>query len=366
MSDLPDPKANPDLFGHQEAERQLLEGWNSGRLAHAWLISGPRGIGKATLAYRFARFALAGGGEGGGLFGGGPENLAVSPEHPVFRRVVSGGHADLKIIERGLTDKGKRRGEIVVDDVRDVGNFLSLTPAEGGWRVVVVDAADEMNRSAANALLKVLEEPPPRALLLLVCHAPGRLLPTIRSRCRRLEMKPLAEADAVKLITRAHPELAFDEAETLARLAEGSAGRAIALAEEGGLTLYREVMKLLATLPDLDITALHAFGERLGKAGAEDAFRTGGELLTDWLARMIRSGGLGQLPRETVPGEAETARRLLSAASLDRWVEVWEKSRRVLAKAEAAHLDRKQAVLVVFSSIGRAAAGRPEPIGGRL
>jgi DNA polymerase-3 subunit delta' len=179
-------------------------------------------------------------------------------------------------------------------------------------------------------------------------------------------MKPLAEADAVKLITRAHPELAFDEAETLARLAEGSAGRAIALAEEGGLTLYREVMKLLATLPDLDITALHAFGERLGKAGAEDAFRTGGELLTDWLARMIRSGGLGQLPRETVPGEAETARRLLSAASLDRWVEVWEKSRRVLAKAEAAHLDRKQAVLVVFSSIGRAAAGRPEPIGGRL
>ncbi|HLO78440.1 MAG TPA: DNA polymerase III subunit delta', partial [Magnetospirillum sp.] len=159
MSDVPDPRDNPDLIGHDAAERAFLDAWNSGRLAHAWLLSGPNGIGKATLAYRIARFVLTGGGAGGGgLFGGGPESLVVPPDHPVFRRISAGGHADLKVVQRGWTDdkKTKLRTEIVIDDVRGIGGFMSLTPAEGGWRVVIVDAADDMNRNAANAVLKVL------------------------------------------------------------------------------------------------------------------------------------------------------------------------------------------------------------------
>jgi DNA polymerase-3 subunit delta' len=198
---VPTPRQNPELFGHAAAERRLLDAWASGRLPHAWLICGPRGIGKATLAYRFARFLLKAGDATGGS--GRPASLASDPQDPVFRRVAAGGHADLLTVERGWDKKReRRRGEIIVDDVRDVGAFLRLTPAEGGWRVVVVDSADEMNPNAANAILKVLEEPPRRAALLLVSHAPGRLLPTIRSRCCRLVLKPLAEDAVARLVRR--------------------------------------------------------------------------------------------------------------------------------------------------------------------
>ena len=186
----------PSLLGREAAESALRRLFESGRLPHALLLSGPRGIGKATLAFRFARFVLANGaGEGspGGLSGGSEESgLAIAPESGTFRRVASGGHADLLTVERAYDPRRRRlRGEIVVEDTREIAAFLRLTPAEGGWRVVIVDGADEMNRNAANALLKILEEPPRRALLLLVAHSPGRLLPTIRSRCRRFPLAPL-------------------------------------------------------------------------------------------------------------------------------------------------------------------------------
>src|SRR5215469_13580615 len=160
---VPAPRENAALLGHEAAEAALLGAYRSGRLPHAWLFSGPRGIGKATLAFRFARFVLAGGGEGG-LFAAAPTTLAMPPTHPVFRRVASGGHADLLVVERGLDSKRRKlRSEIVVDDTRAIAGFLRLTPAEGNWRVVIVDGADLMNRNAANALLKTLEEPPQKA-----------------------------------------------------------------------------------------------------------------------------------------------------------------------------------------------------------
>ena len=188
----PEPRENALLRGHAAAEAMLAEALRAGRLHHAWLITGPLGVGKATLAFRFARRLLAGG-EG---------ELALSATHPVFRRVAVGSHADLLTIEREWDPKKKRmRGEIIVDDVRRVSGFLRLTPAEGGWRVVIVDGAEDMNRQGQNALLKVLEEPPPQAILLLVCGAAGRLLPTIRSRCRRLALDKLEEADVAALLT---------------------------------------------------------------------------------------------------------------------------------------------------------------------
>lgn len=365
MSDAAlDPRNNPHLEGHEEAERAFLSAWNSKRLAHAWLLSGPKGIGKATLAYRIARFVLDQGrydGQGGGLFGGmdmGPapaQSLFLSPDEPLFHRIATGGHLDLKVIERGLNDQGKPRTEIVVEDVRGLGQFLGLTPAEGGWRVVIVDAVDEMNRSAANAILKLLEEPPAKSLLLLVCHQPGRILPTIRSRCRRLPMALPSEDVSIRLLTRQAPELATEEARSLLRLAEGSLGRALELQAEGGLELYREMIALLSGLPKMDIAALHGFGDRLARPDGAIAFQTLSALFSGWLARLALMGG-GSPVAEVVPGEGAVMSKLLTRSPLDRWVELWEKLTQLFQRAQAVHLDRKQVVLNAFLAVEKLAS----------
>lgn len=350
--EAPAPRANAELIGHERAERILHDAWQSGRLAHAWLITGPRGIGKSILAFRFARFALAGGvaeEEGG---------LALSPEHPVFRRVASGGHADLMTLERGIQEKtGKRRAEIVVDDVRRVNRFIGLTPGEGTWRVVVVDGAEEMNRSAANALLKHLEEPPPQTVFLLASHAPGRLLPTIRSRCRRLALRPLGDRDVAALLERYLPSLDAGDRAALVHLAEGSPGRAIALAERGGPALYQSLLTILEGLPAVDMRAVHGLGDRMiGREGTE-TFRTVTDLLTWWLAGMVRHGVRDGTPDAGPNGAREAAleHRLLARGDLAHWVEVWENLRRLFARAEAVNLDPKQVLLNAFVTLQQAA-----------
>ena len=360
----PLPRENPDLRGHATAERTLLDAYNGGRLTHAWLLTGPRGIGKATLAYRFARFVLAHGRESGGgdgLFGdalapASPDGLHLDPEDPVFRRVASGGHADFLAVERSINEKtGKRRSEIVVGDVRAIGDVMSLTPAEGGWRAVVVDAADEMNRNAANALLKVLEEPPARALIILVSHASGRLLPTVVSRCRRLVLQALADDEMVALLTAYRPDLPAGDRAALVDLAEGSIGRALVLSDEGGVGLYREMAALLETLGRLDIGALHALGDRVGRSGAEEAFVTATDLLCRWLGRLVLFAARGQAPAGASAAERALMERLAPAAALDRWLEVWEKINRLVARASGANLDRKQVFLNAFLALDQVA-----------
>lgn len=355
MADTPHPRDTLDLQGHAHAERDFLDAWNSGRLAHAWLITGPKGIGKATLAYRIARFALSGGGDGGGLFGGPPDSLALDASHPVVHQVSSQGHRDLKVVERGFADdkKAKLRSEIVIDDVRKVGDLFHQT-ADAGWRVVLIDAADEMNRNAANAVLKILEEPPSKALILMVSHSPGRLLPTIRSRCRRLALNPLPTETICQLMETHRPDLTAAEIQSLANLGEGSLGKALNLAEEGGLDLYRELIGLLSALPKLDVPALHAFAERVTRPEADSAWRTVTELTIWWLARLIRAGGRqGRGMVEVVPGEASLMGRLLAAASLDRWLDLWEKTGSLFARTDAVNLDRKQALLTAFLALER-------------
>lgn len=364
---IPTPRETPELIGHAAAERALLDAFQAARLSHAWLICGPRGIGKATLAYRFARFLLAHGETNGGpsLFGpavpaAAAESLYVAPDDPVFRRVSSGAHADLITVERGFSDdaRQKPRSEIVVADVRRIGSFLGMTPAEGGWRVVIVDAADEMNPNAMNAVLKVLEEPPPRSVLLLVCHNPGRLLPTVRSRCRRLVLNPLDDEAVAGLLCRFNPGLAATDAAALARLSDGSIGRAVALAEEGGLELYRDLMGLLGTLPKLDIPALHDFADRLSRPTADAAFRTVMDLLQNWLGRLIRFGATPPPTNGTADDpESALSTRLLTAGGLEPWLEVWEKITSLLARTDGANLDRKSVILNAVLMIDKAARG---------
>jgi DNA polymerase-3 subunit delta' len=354
----PPPRANPDLLGHEAGERELLAAARSGRLAHAWLITGPSGIGKATLAFRLARFLLVHGMRGGASAvpaagEGAPAQLAVPADNSVFRRVASGGHADLLTVERTYDDRRERlRREIVVDDVRAIGAFLARTPAEGGWRIVVVDSADALNRNAANALLKVLEEPPDRALLLLVSDAPGGLLATIRSRCRRLPLQPLPTASVTELLARYRPDLDASERDDLAALADGSIGKAFALAEAGVAQLQRDIRHLFLSLPALDVVALHRLCDAALKQ-SEEGFAALVDLMRWWLARLARhavrewrgpaSGTTGPSPL----GLDEVAR----AAPLDRWLEVWEKNTRLLAVVDSANLDRKQVLLSIFLDV---------------
>ncbi|HEV2336428.1 MAG TPA: DNA polymerase III subunit delta', partial [Stellaceae bacterium] len=351
----------PELVGHEAAESTLRRLFQSGRLPHALMLSGPRGIGKATLAYRFARFILAnGGGEGssGGLFGGdGAEDgrLAIAPDSGVFHRVASGGHADLLTVERAYDPRRRRlRSEIVVEDAREVGAFLRLTPAEGGWRIVIVDGADEMNRNAANALLKILEEPPRRALLLLVAHSPGRLLPTIRSRCRRFPLAPLAPAIVRQLLLRYHPDLPEPQAEALTALSGGSIGRALELAAAGGVELYEAVLALVSREPGIDPAALHGFADRLVRSDAEEAYRAVEELVAQLLARVAEAAAR---PRTGAAPTRDSAvlQRLGRRAPAARWAELRDEISRLFARTDALNLDKKQTILGAFFAIDGAA-----------
>ncbi len=352
--DWPPPWRTDRLIGHEAAEKTMLEAQQSGRLHHAWLITGSRGIGKATLAWRFARFLLCGQHQGG-LFGGGkPENLDVAADAPGRALIDARSHPDLFHLRRTLHSREARiQNEITIDDVRDLGGFMHKTPAMGDWRVAIVDSADEMNRNSANAVLKVLEEPPPKAVLLIVSHAPGRLLPTIRSRCRRLALTPLAEDSVVKLLGQFSPNSPVDERAALARLSEGSIGRALELAGAGSLGLYRDMVDVLTTLPDLDVPRLHGFAERFAKRGEEANadWRSLNYLFDGWLKELMRLGAVGGEGAPVVPAEQGLHARLLAAASLDRWMEAWEKIVHLSSRADAVNLDRKQTVLVSFLAL---------------
>lgn len=352
----PLPRENPELIGQGAAERALLDAWVGGRLPHAWLIAGRPGIGKATLAYRFARFVLREGAapQAAGLFGATPpDKLDISPDDPVFRRVAAGGHADLLTVERAYDDKrGRLRTEIGVDQIRAIAEFMHLTAAEGGWRIVIVDALDALNLNAANALLKVLEEPPANALLLLIAHAPGAALATIRSRCRLLRLPPLDDAALDGLLQRLRPDLDATERTGLVGLAEGSAGRALDLIERGGLEVYRDMLKLLGGAR-LDLDALHRLGERLARANAQETYEGFTDLYCWWLARLIRAGARGTPIPEVVAGERAVGTALIERAGLERLVEVWENSTHLFARAESLNLDRKQVVLNAFLAFDR-------------
>lgn len=349
--DVPAPRENPTLLGHEAAEAALLQAYRSGRLPHAWLLTGLHGIGKATLAYRFARFLIKeGSGAGAGLFATPPASLDVAPSDPAFRLVAAGSHPDLLVVERGIDPRRKRlRSEIVAAEARNVANFLHLTPSVGAWRVVIVDGADAMNRHAANGLLKILEEPPRQAVLVLVSDNPGRLLPTIRSRCRSLPMKPLPNAIVTATLQRLRPDLSPADATMLTGLAAGSPGRAIALAEAGGVTLYRSLFNLLEKLPEVDGEALYRFSDGLTRSGSEESFALLGELLPGWLARLVAfAAGQGET---VLPGEVPLMRRLAARRGLDQWVAVWEKLTHLFAQADSINLDRKQVVLNAFFTL---------------
>lgn len=326
-------RGNPDLFGHLAAAATLEAAARSGRLPHAWLLAGPPGIGKATLGYRFARWLLAGGAERPAEAGVPP--LHLPPEHPVFRRVLAGSHADLRAL-RPEAEGGVKR-VIRVDDARAAIRFLAMTPAEGGWRFVLVDQAEAMRPEAANALLKTLEEPPPRAVLMLTTAAPDRLLPTIRSRCRRLQLAPLGPGEMAALLARLRPELAPGERERLAVMAEGSPGRALELAEGEGLAIQALVEEVLGGLAAGDRRRWHAVAESVAAKRDGSAFVTFMALLRREISAAARRAARG-----------EGAPAWLGLRPLAEWSTLWDSLGRLAAETDGLSLDRKQAVLTAL------------------
>ncbi len=331
----PTPRETAMLFGHDGAEREFLAVYRAGRVPHAWLIAGEPGIGKATLAYRIARFVLA---HPDPARLGSATSLALDPAHPTVRRIAVSAHPDLLALERTVGDTGKMRTVITVEQVRRLAIFFGSTAGEGGWRVCIVDSADELKHpEGSNALLKMLEEPPPRSLFLLVSHAPGRLLPTIRSRCRRLSLRPLGQGDVAKAASNALGVDATDPAVTkAAAAARGSVSRAIALATGPTLALREKVAELLSALPATDWRALHAVGDQLDRdRGLLEVFVGA---VRDWLSARL----------DTEIG---------NPARLVRTAEMWDRLNRSARDVEIYNLERKPFVFTIFGLLAEASRG---------
>ncbi|MGB3041844.1 MAG: DNA polymerase III subunit delta' [Xanthobacteraceae bacterium] len=331
-----EPRVTTALFGHREAEQTLLDAYRSGRIPHAWMIGGAQGIGKATLAYRMARFVLA------HRDPAAPEvqeasSLHVDESHPVARQVASGAHGGLLTLQRGLNEKGVLRNFITVDDTRRTIEFFGSTAAVDGWRVCIVDTVDEFNANAANALLKILEEPPRRSILLLLSHAPGKVLPTIQSRCRRLALRPLTPPDVAAAVAAATGGGADAPAVMeAAAVSEGSVGRALNLMGGNALKLHQRTAELLDALPRVDQRQLHALGDALG--GSD---RTTLAAFTDSVDRWVT----GRLRGDVTNADL---------AQLARLAEVWEKISRAARDVESFNLDRKPLVFSVFDQLSEA------------
>ncbi len=335
---IPHPRETSALFGHREAEAALLTAYRSGRIPHAWLIGGPQGIGKATLAYRMARFVLA---------HGDPlapdvqraETLRVDPHDAVARQVAAGSHGGLLTLERTVNERGVLRTVITVDETRETITFFGSTAAAHGWRICVVDTVDELNPNAANALLKILEEPPPRSLFLLVSTAPARVLATIQSRCRKLRLRPLATEDVLRAAAEAggidpsDPGLA-----EAAAASEGSVAHALTLLGGDALKLQQRTFALLANLPRVDPRELHALGDALGGSDRA-ALATFIDSVDRWIAERLK---------------ADQANANQNLPRLARLAEVWEKIVRAARDTETYNLERKPLVFSVFGMLADA------------
>jgi len=316
------------LVGHAAAQAHILEIWRSGRVPHGWLISGPSGIGKALLAQQFATFALA---------GSVPEGLQIADDHPTARRMASGGHADFVKVERTENTTGTLREEIVVDDVRRIAPMFRRTAAEGGWRVALVDGADRMNPSAQNAILKILEEPPPQALIILTAEQPGRLLPTLRSRVHKLALQPLGTEEVVAILKRKLPTLEPDDFLMLAQLSEGSPGRAIELQQTEG---YQACREFIALAEGAEAHNVLEFAERHGRKGAEGSYNILARYIPEWLESVAKTAaGLG--------GD-DVAYRLATRWGLARTLALYDRTKALLAEANGLYLDHKQVLLTIL------------------
>jgi DNA polymerase-3 subunit delta' len=337
IDEAPHPRQTAALFGHGAAEAALLAAYRAGRMPHGILIAGPKGIGKATLAYRIARF-IFNHPDPAARDAQEASSLHVDATNPVARRIAAQAQPDLLVIERTVNERGVLRNQIAVDDIRRTVPFFGSTAGEGGWRIAIIDAVDDLNRSGANALLKVLEEPPQRGLLLLIAHSTARVPPTLRSRCRIISLRPLAQKDvAAALAAAAGAEIDDAQIDTAAAAADGSVARALTLLDDEALTLRQQALEVLTRLPAVDPADLHLLGDALAGTDPQPlaAFL---DTVNAWLSQRLASGH-GDLAR------------------LNRLAEASEHINAAARDAEMYNLERKPLVFNVFGLLAEATRG---------
>lgn len=355
----PHPRATQTLLGQAGAEQSFLQTFNTGRLHHGWLISGPKGVGKATLAWRLARFLLATPDSDGGLFAApAPDTLDIAADHPIARRIAALSEPRLFLLRRAYDEKKAKLQDVIsVDEVRKMKSFFTLSAADGGRRVAIIDAVDEMNPAAANALLKLLEEPPKAVTMFLVSHQPARLLPTIRSRCRELRLGPLSAENLSDALTMAGGDVSPEDRVALAELAGGSVGEAFRMTNLEGLNLYGRIIKLMASLPRLDRVQALALAEAGAGRGQDAQFDLIVSLLDLFLARLARAGTIGCCPPEAAPGEATLIARLSPHPHAARvWADLAQSLGVRARRARAVNLDPAALLMDMLLKIDETAA----------
>lgn len=324
------PRRTSRVIGQDAVLSIVSRALRSGKPPQAWLICGQPGVGKATLAYAITRYLLAYGASGEGA-----ADLSVPANMPASVQVAAGSHSGLLVLKRGLNpETGRMMNVLGVDEVRKLNAFFGMTSGAGGWRIAIVDTADDMNDAAANALLKLLEEPPSRAMLLVLANAPGRLLPTIRSRCQRLNLRPLGSGDMDAELKRHHPELDGEARAALVRLSAGSLGAGLRLAGGDGIALATEADRLIETAAHPDIPALFVLSEKISRI--TDGLETLGDFLTQVLAERLR------------------ARALSGGQNLSGWVDALERLGKTFARTNALYLDPRQTLLTTVREMGAA------------
>jgi DNA polymerase III subunit delta' len=339
------PHNNPLLIGHEESEKIFLDAFISGKLHHAWILHGIEGIGKATLAYKIARFLISGIGEGGGMLNETPTSIDLSDIHETFRVNSSQACPDLLVVEREFDEKkGKYKKEITVDNIRKINEFMHKTSSDGNYRVIIVDGADKMNRNSQNAILKVLEEPPAKTIILLTANNIGAFLPTIKSRCRSLKLNPLSSENISELLTRFCPTITDEEKQKIALLSEGSIGEAMQIHTSDGLQVYEDLLALLSK--NLDTKQLHKFCEEYGNSKNDDKYQLLTKMLESFLSKRILSSAKG-CPIENILGIENV---ILDDIAVETLIKMQEDIKKLISDAEISNLDRSNVLLYMFGS----------------
>lgn len=356
IEEIPVPRAQSQLIGHVDIEKSLLALFQGKRHPHAIIFSGPQGIGKATLAFRLARFLLKSSEDeynnalmGPSMFGDEPapaKDLYVDPKDHVFGKVAAGGHPDLLTIERLYDDKkDRRKTEVSVDEIRKIAPFMRKTPAvDGGWRIVIVDDADTMNRNSQNSILKILEEPPEKSLLILVTHRLGALLPTILSRASVQSFYPLEDQTLKDFLARVNPKILTEDKDLVVQMAEGSLGRAIEYADEKNIAVITQAFELLASWPKFDWVKIQYFADLMGKGATPEAQRSLQDCLL-WLSGAILKSKAAGKP---IPAGLARFNHIAQEVSLAGWLQICDSLKEHFTRIQTGNLDKRFMVMGAF------------------
>ncbi len=355
----PHPSEAEKIFGHDNASKEFLDLFKASRVHHAWLLFGPRGIGKSTLAWQITKFLLATPdlNPASGLFGGDrklPTTLEISFNHPISKRISVGSEPGVFVLRRAFDEKRKRYKQfITVDEVRKLKSFFGLKSADAGRRIVIVDCADDMNSSAANALLKILEEPPKNAFLFLISHQPARLLPTIRSRCRLMRLDRLDGTSIIKALEAANINFNTSQLDSLSKLCGGSIGEAVRILHMQGLHIYEEIIAIFRSLPRLNNKKVLALADKFSGKGTSSEFDLFITLYETALNRLVlSSAGKDAFAHIESYEEYKVFKHLSPNRSAAKtWAELTQITSEQLRRGRAVNLDPAGLILDIFFKI---------------